>query len=147
MDTDNPVVQLCAQGMQAEAEHHNDDARRLFMRAWEAATNDYDACVAAHYLARQQDNPQDTLRWNRESLARADAVGDERVREFYPSLFLNIGFSYEVIGDLTEARRYYDLAAGKTTDLPEGPYADMVREGVSNALKRTQADEPKLTGC
>jgi hypothetical protein len=44
-------------------------------------------------------------------LVRADAVGDERVRSFYPSLYVNMGAAYEALGDLAEARRYYDMAA------------------------------------
>ncbi len=55
---------------------------------------------------------QDTLHWNQEALARADAVGDSRVRSFYPSLYLNMGHSYEVLGNRAEASRYYALAAG-----------------------------------
>ena len=52
MDPNNPVVQLCAQGMRAESEGRNTDARALFQQAWETATDDYGACVAAHYIAR-----------------------------------------------------------------------------------------------
>ena len=76
MDTANPVLGLCQDGMRAEAEGRRADARKLFERAWAAATDDYDACVAAHYLARQQDHPEEVLRWNREALDRADAVAD-----------------------------------------------------------------------
>ncbi|RGC68468.1 hypothetical protein C5N14_13190 [Micromonospora sp. MW-13] len=36
-------------------------------------TDDYDACVAAHYLARQQDDPEEILRWNQEALRHAFA--------------------------------------------------------------------------
>ncbi len=61
------------------------------MQAWEAPTDDYEACVAAHYEARHQEGPQDALHWNQEALARAEVVGDDRVRSFYPSLYLNMG--------------------------------------------------------
>ena len=84
MNPDNPVVRLCADGMRAEADGRAADARDLFQKAWETATDDYEACVAAHYLARHQPTPEDTLHWNRECLARADRVGDERVRGFLP---------------------------------------------------------------
>lgn len=111
MDLNNPVVKLCAEGTRAEFAGRTDDARNLFMQAWEASKDDYDACVAAHYVARYQTSPQDTLHWNQEALARADAVGDDRVRSFYPSLYLNMGHSHEVLGNQAEARRYYELAA------------------------------------
>src|SRR5215470_5632474 len=100
MDPGNPVIALCAQGMRAEGEGRDAEARALFLQAWEAATDDYEACVAAHYLARQQDTPQESLHWNRECLQRADRVGDERVRGFYPSLHLSLARAHEKLGDL-----------------------------------------------
>ncbi len=39
-------------------------ARDLFARVWAESTDDYEACIAAHYLARHQGSPQDTLRGN-----------------------------------------------------------------------------------
>ena len=111
MDTDNPVVRLCTEGTRAEFEGRIDDALTLFRRAWETAKDDYDACIAAHYVARHQVNPQDTLRWNQEALARADAVGDDRVQSFYPSLYVNLGRSHEMLGNQAEAGRFYKLAA------------------------------------
>jgi hypothetical protein len=67
MDLSNPVLKLCQEGMQAEAEGRLLDARALFEQAWAARTDDYDACVAAHYLARRQDDPAEVLRWNCQS--------------------------------------------------------------------------------
>jgi tetratricopeptide (TPR) repeat protein len=62
-------------------------------------------------MARCQDSPEEILRWNREALERANAVKDGRVKEFYPSLYLNMGHSYELLGNQDEAKRYFDLAA------------------------------------
>lgn len=111
MDPNNPVIKLCIQGSQAEFAGRIGDARALYRRAWEVARDDYDACIAAHYLARYQDSPEETLRWNQTALERALAVGDERVNVFYPSLYLNMGRSYELLGNREEAQRYYALAA------------------------------------
>jgi len=83
----------------------------LYKQAWEAAKDDYEACIAAHYVARHQESPEETLRWNQEALVRADAVGDDRVRSFYPSLYLNMGQSHEALRHMAEARWYYELAA------------------------------------
>jgi tetratricopeptide (TPR) repeat protein len=110
------VIRLCIEGTRAEFEGRVRDARTLYLRAWEAAQDDYEACVAAHYVARHQERPEDELRWNQEALARANAAcaepgGEERVRSFYPSLYLNMGHSYERLGDQAEAQRYYGLAA------------------------------------
>ena len=127
--------------MQAEFAGRIDEARALFTQAWEAARDDYDACVAAHYLARHQASDQDKLFWNREALIRAEAVGDERVQSFYPSLHLNMGYAHEVLGNRAEASRYYELAAEKTDNLPAGPYSDLVRNGIAEGRKRVSLQE------
>jgi hypothetical protein len=41
----------------------------------------------------------------------ADAVNDDRVKDFYPSLYLNLGNSYELLGNQAEAQKYFKLAA------------------------------------
>ena len=111
MDLNNPVIQLCLAGTQAEFESRLDAARAAYRQAWELAQDDYDACVAAHYVARLQSDPAVTLHWNQVALACAEAVGDDRVRSFYPSLYLNLGRSFEVLGHDVEAQRYYALAS------------------------------------
>lgn len=111
MDLNNPVIKLCIAGTRAEFEGRIEDAHTLSRQAWQAARDDFEACIAAHYLARYQEDPQKILRWNQEALDRAQAVKDSRVQEFYPSLYLNLGHSYELIGNQAEAQRYYTLAA------------------------------------
>ncbi|GAA3826497.1 hypothetical protein GCM10022226_54020 [Sphaerisporangium flaviroseum] len=136
LDIDNAVVRLCAEGLQAESEGRPEVARRLFDQAWAERADDFDACVAAHYVARQQDSPEETLLWNAVSLHHANATGDERVLELYPSLYLNMGASHELLGDQAEAARYFRLAANHAGDLPQGPYADMLRRGIADGLDR-----------
>ncbi|AUX35624.1 MULTISPECIES: tetratricopeptide repeat protein [Sorangium] len=138
IDPNNPVVRLCAEGMQAEAEGRNEDARVLFERAWAARTDDYEACIAAHYVARHQGSDKETLAWNQEALRRTDAVGGDRARGFYPSLLLNLGHSHEVLGDMAEARACYERAAALLHELPAGPYGDMVRNAVKRARGRVE---------
>lgn len=111
MEPSNPVIQLCMAGTRAEFEHRIDEARLLYEQAWEARTDDYDACVAAHYVARFQDTAEKSLYWNQLALTHANAVNDERVREVYPSLYLSLGCSHELAGNQGEAQRYYNLAA------------------------------------
>ena len=139
MDSDNPVVRLCAEGMMVEGQGHGDQARDLFAQAWDQSKNDVEACIAAHYLARHQGSAEQTLYWNREALRRADASGDERVGSFYPSLYLNLGRSYELIGDSAAARRYYDLAAESANNLPADGYGAMVRRGIGAGQRRVEA--------
>lgn len=111
MDAANPVIKLCIAGTQAEFAGRTEDARSLYQQAWQAAQDDYEACIAAHYVARFQPTPEERLRWNREALERANRVKDGSVQEFYPSLYLNMGASYQALGIQAEAHRYYDLAA------------------------------------
>jgi hypothetical protein len=111
MDLNNPVIQLCMEGTRAEFERRLDDARLLYLQAWDAHTDDYDACIAAHYVARFQETPEETLHWNQIALVHANAVDDERVKDFYPSLYVNLGHSYEAIDDQVNAQKYYQLAA------------------------------------
>ena len=111
MDLDNPVIKLCIAGSQAEFQGQIEQARAFYQQAWEVAQDDYDACIAAHYVARHQEQPSERLYWNQMALDKARAVTNGSVEEFYPSLFLNMGQSYELLGNIPEARRYYDLAA------------------------------------
>ncbi|MFI0814810.1 hypothetical protein ACH4TX_06215 [Streptomyces sp. NPDC021098] len=142
MDPENTVVRLCVQGMAAEAEGRADDARARFQQAWDAATDDYEHCVAAHYLARHQPTPAETLRWNQECLDRADAVGDERVRGFYASLHVNMGGAYAKLGDMETAHEHYLRAAARIGDVPAGAYADWTRFGIADGLGTTGDDGP-----
>ena len=111
MDLNNPIIQLCVEGARAEFEHRIDDARSLYQQAWHDHKDDYEACIAAHYVARFQETTEETLRLNQTALKHADAVDGERIRDFYPSLYVNLGHSYEVLGDQVNAQRYYQLAA------------------------------------
>ena len=80
MDPENPIVQLCIAGMAAEAEGRAADAKALFEQAWETSQDDFEACVAAHYVARHQATPAATLDWNERALRRAEAAA---IRERY----------------------------------------------------------------
>ena len=138
MDPENPIVKLCAEGMQAEAAGRLDAAKECFYRAWLSASDDYECCIAAHYVARHQETLEETLHWNEECLRYADLVGDGRVAGFYPSLHLNIGHSYEVLGDLPRAEEGYRLGEERLAVLPPGSYADMVKDGITRGLERVR---------
>lgn len=111
IDTNNPVVKLCIEGTRAEFAGRMDEAGACYQEAWESAKDDYEACIAAHYVARLQKDAQDIFHWNQEALERADQSGDDRVKDFYPSIYLNMGKSYELLGNHIEAQHYYTLAA------------------------------------
>jgi hypothetical protein len=62
-------------------------------------------------VARFQETPEDTFHWNRIALDHANAVKGDKVREFFPSLYVNMGNSYEALGDNVNAEKFYSLAA------------------------------------
>jgi hypothetical protein len=136
MDASNPVVRLCAEGMELERAGRRDEAARAFTLAWEQSRDDYDRCIAAHYLARAQASPNENLRWNLKSLGHADALTYERVAGFYPALYLNIAWAHEDLGHRDEARMYYELASLRLRSLPAGTYRETVRDGIERGLER-----------
>jgi hypothetical protein len=111
MNTNNRVIQLCVQEARAEFEHRSEDALALYQQAWDANANDYEACIAAHYVARFQESADETLKWNQTALVHAKMADQEDIKEFYPSLYLALGHSFEMVGNQTEAYKYYALAA------------------------------------
>jgi hypothetical protein len=80
LDTSNPVVALCVEGRPSACScRRGKSARTTTTRASPPTT-------------WPVTNPaRDSLRWNQEALTRADAVADDSVQGFYPSLCLNLG--------------------------------------------------------
>ena len=68
-DPNNKVIQLCAKGMDMEANRKPDEAQALFLQAWDQATNDFEKFTAAHYVARHQKSVEDKLKWDETALA------------------------------------------------------------------------------
>lgn len=136
LDPDHPVVKLCAAGMEAEHLGNMEEAKRLFMHAWDVAQDNFSRCIAAHYVARHQETPADTLRWNIVALDLGLTLADDDQRDFLPSLYLNAGHSHEVAGALEEARRLFGLGAAYVGQLPAGPYQEMMSKGLAAGLER-----------
>ena len=137
MDPDNPIVKLCVQGMECESSGRLAEAFACFMSAWKQSKDDFERCIAAHYVARHQKEPVDALLWNQRSLDHAHAIADDQVREFYPSLYLNIGKAHEDLGNYEDAKRFYQTAEKLLDSLPKSRYGIIVREAVERALLRT----------
>jgi hypothetical protein len=80
------------------------------------------------------------LEWNVESLRRAEAVADERVTAFFPSIYSNLGYSFLRLGRRDEARAAYEEAARRFSVLSDGPYGDQIREEVTARLAELRRD-------
>ena len=123
--------------MQAEHEGRLADAKALFEQAWSESRDDFEACIAAHYVARHQSTADEELDWNRTALTRAQLVSDDLVRTFYPSLYLNMAHSLEKLGRNEEACSLYATAASRLEGQPVSPYVQLVRSGIAAGRERT----------
>lgn len=142
LDPTNPVNTLVIRGMQAEGQGRHDRARDLFAQAWDAHTTAIEGAVAAHYVARQQDSPEQTLEWNRRALDLVADADADTVAGWMPSLHLNLGKSYEDLGDLDTALRHYRRAEAASPALSADGYGSMTRAGIANAIARLTGSAP-----
>jgi hypothetical protein len=136
MESSNAIAKLCVAGMEAEGRGDPAEALGLFMNAWNQSQSPWEACIAAHYVARHQPTPQDGLGWNLKALELAQEVADGSTVGFFPSLLLNIAHSYEELGQLHEAGLQYDLAAKAAEELENDGYGRYVRMGIEAGRQR-----------
>jgi rifampin ADP-ribosylating transferase len=106
----NPVVQLCIQGMEREGKAELEEATRLFLRAWSEAGNDFERFIAAYFVARRQANTADQLQWFQTALQLALKVDDESAAAALPSLYSNIAECQEESGDQANAEKNREMA-------------------------------------
>jgi tetratricopeptide (TPR) repeat protein len=135
-DPDNAVVRLCAQGMEMESNQKPDDAKALFLQAWDAASNDLEKFIAAHYIARHQQATIDKLNWDEIALSFALRIKNHEVFANFPSLYLNIAKCHEDLGNYKSAAKNYQTALSYTTELSEDGYGKMIRTGIIKGLQR-----------
>jgi hypothetical protein len=138
LDPMNPVVALCAEGMAVEGDALA--ATALFEKAWDSRRDDFDAAVAAHFLARHQPTPELTLHWNALAVDHAARVTDGQAEELLASLYLNLGDSHHAVGNHREAATAVERARTALELLPAGGYRDFVAMGVDR-LERRLADQ------
>lgn len=134
-DLNNKVVQLCAQGMEAESKTDPEKAKNLFQQAWEMAKTDFEKFTAAHYVARHQETSENKLKWDEIALEHAMKI-EEEVQGSFPSLYLNIGKGYEDLKQIDLSRKNYELALSYVPFLNEDGYGQFLKTGIQNALKR-----------
>jgi len=122
-DPRNHVIKLCIQGMDMEGKGEPEEAKRLFLQAWNESTNAFEKFIAAYYVARHQNNVPDKLRWHETALRLALELNDESVEAALPSLYSNIAKCYEELNDADAAKKNHELAntfSGKPSD--KGPF-------------------------
>jgi len=119
----NPIIKLCIQGMGMEENGKPEDAARLFLQAYNEATNDFEKYIAAFYMARRQQNATDKLKWFDTALQYALKVNNDSVKGAISSLYANIAKCYEDLGDPGNAKKNNDsVASSKHEPTDKGPF-------------------------
>jgi len=109
--------------MATEEQGKPDEASKLFLQAWNEATDDFEKYIAAYYVARHQENVTDKLKWLETALQFALKVNSEAAVSAFPNLYSNIAKCYEDLGDLENSKKNHELAnsyADKPSD--NGPF-------------------------
>jgi tetratricopeptide (TPR) repeat protein len=135
-DPNNNIVKLCAQGMDMEGKGNIEEASKLFVQAWNEATNDFEKFTAAHYVARHQKSVADKLKWDETALQLALKINNETVKRTFPSLYLNIAKCCEDLNDLENAKKNYELALSFSNQLPDNGYGNMIKSGIMKGIER-----------
>jgi len=136
LEPDNPIVKRCARGMELEGEGKSEEASKVFLEAWEQASDDKEKFTAAHYVARHQQSIADKLAWDEIALNLALNINEDSVKGAYPSLYLNIAKGYEDLKEFDKAKQTYETALTYTNFLHDDGYGKMIKGGVENGLAR-----------
>lgn len=119
----NPIVQLCIQGMALEEKGNPAEASRIFLQAWKEAGNDFEKFLAAYYVSRHQDTIADKLAWLETALQLALKINDHSVNGALPALYSSIARYYEEMGEHEKAKQHQDLATRyKNKPADNGPF-------------------------
>lgn len=134
LDPENHVVKYCAEGIALEGEPEK--AGMYYRKAWDAAVNNEERFIAAHYVARVQPAISEKLRWDQIALNEALSVDKEYVKAAYPSLYLNLGKCYEDMSDFKMAVQHYEQGLAFSDYLDNDGYDKMVRSALEGGLQR-----------
>lgn len=119
----NKIVQFCIQGMAHNDQGNPQDAERVFMQAWSEASNDFEKFFAAYFIARNQKNISDKLRWFETALAAALQTNNFSIETALPGLYTKVGECYEELGDYVLAKKNHTLSITFKSRLSDpGPF-------------------------
>jgi len=119
----NPVIQRCMQGMELAEKAQSGAAAAVFLQAWNEAGNDFEKFIAAHFLARHQQDTRDKLTWLHTALQHGLNVNTDAVKSALPSLYINMAQCYAALGDADNEKKYRELAVSAGEQLPDkGPF-------------------------
>lgn len=136
MEENNPVLKLIQKGKKLEKTGNTSLANKIFEKAWNISSDNHERCISAHFLARNQSNFNDSLKWNILALNKAKTVKKEIIKSYFPSLYLCIGISYENLHKHKTAKKYYDLAFSKIKYLSKEKEQEKYNKGVVREITK-----------
>lgn len=110
-DPNGAVVRLCLAGMAREEAGQLEGAGKLFLQAWNEASNDFEKFLAAHFVARSQRDVSERLKWLETALRFALSADNPAAASALPTLYSNIGQCYEQLHVPDKAKKNQELAA------------------------------------
>ncbi|WP_165876822.1 hypothetical protein [Acidipila rosea] len=105
----------------------------------------YQECVLSHYMADLQDEIEKELSWDIRAFDAARRATDEAaknhhpslsIKDFFPSLHLNLADDYLRLGEFDSARRHLQDGLRLLSALTDSPYTTTVRGGFERIAAR-----------
>ena len=140
---DSAMIDMIGRAQDLVANGDREGALALYNALWAEATrveDQYQACIVGHFMAHAHIEPEAQLVWHLRALQRANAVGDERVLAFYPSLHANLGDVYLRLGNLAQAQEHIDKAREAEHILPDDGYGRMIRSLIVRLTQTLEGD-------
>ncbi|TCK71671.1 hypothetical protein C7378_2954 [Acidipila rosea] len=123
-------------------------ARNRFTAIWsrmQPMPDPYQECVLSHYMADLQDEIEKELSWDIRAFDAARRATDEAaknhhpslsIKDFFPSLHLNLADDYLRLGEFDSARRHLQDGLRLLSALTDSPYTTTVRGGFERIAAR-----------
>jgi rifampin ADP-ribosylating transferase len=108
---DNHIVQLCLRGMAMEGQGKLEEAADVFQQAWQEGRNDFEKFIVAYFVARQQKDVADQLKWLQTAVYCAEQINNVATRSALPLLYSNLAVCFAAMGNQTEANKCTESAA------------------------------------
>jgi hypothetical protein len=119
----NNIVKRCVQGMDMETKGNHEGAGKIFLQAWNEATNDFEKYLAAYFVARQQTDTSAKLKWFETALRHASRTDNHSASSALPSIYSSIASCYESLNDVASAEKYSELAVrARSNPADRGPF-------------------------
>lgn len=119
----NKIVKLCLQAIGMEENGNAPKANELFLQAWNDSSQDFEKFIAAYFLAQQQKNISEKLKWLETTLKIALRMNNDTVKSAFPDLYSNIAKCYQDLNEPAQAKKNYELAKSfNPTPSDKGPF-------------------------